>query len=80
MQQKRNLGGSESAPILVCIIPLQEDLNIDSILSIITKADDSANIINSPCNTIHLRYDTVAINNANKKYNILIIDLLEQYT
>lgn len=79
MQQKRNLGGSESAPILVCIIPLQENLNIDSILSIITKADDSANIINSPCGTIHLRYDTVAINHANK-YKILIIDLLEQYT
>ncbi|KOX72945.1 Pre-rRNA-processing protein TSR1 like protein [Melipona quadrifasciata] len=54
LQQKRNLGGSESAPILVCIISLQADLNIDSILSIITKADDSANIINSPCGTIHL--------------------------
>ncbi|KAK9294994.1 hypothetical protein QLX08_010567 [Tetragonisca angustula] len=54
LQQKRNLGGSDSAPILVCIIPLQEDLNIDSVLSIITKADDFANIINSPCGTIHL--------------------------
>lgn len=80
MQQKRNLGGSESAPILVCIIPLQDDLNIDSILSIITKADDSANIINSPCGTIHLRYDTVVINDTSKKYKILIIDFLEQYT
>lgn len=56
LQQKRNFGGSHSAPILICIIPLQEDLDIDNILSIITKADESANITNSPCGTIHLRY------------------------
>ncbi|XP_060829692.1 pre-rRNA-processing protein TSR1 homolog [Bombus pascuorum] len=54
LQQKRNFGGSHSAPILVCIIPLQEDLDTDNILSIITKADESANITNSPCGTIHL--------------------------
>ncbi|XP_624169.3 pre-rRNA-processing protein TSR1 homolog [Apis mellifera] len=54
LQQKRNLSGLHSAPILVCIIPLQEDLNIDNILSIITKADESANVTNSPCGTIHL--------------------------
>ncbi|XP_033320128.1 pre-rRNA-processing protein TSR1 homolog [Bombus bifarius] len=54
LQQKRNFGGSHSAPILICIIPLQEDLDIDNILSIITKADESANITNSPCGTIHL--------------------------
>ncbi|XP_071873874.1 tsr1 ribosome assembly factor [Bombus fervidus] len=54
LQQKRNFGGSQSAPILICIIPLQEDLDTDNILSIITKADESANITNSPCGTIHL--------------------------
>ncbi|XP_043796539.1 pre-rRNA-processing protein TSR1 homolog [Apis laboriosa] len=54
LQQKRNLSGLHTAPILVCIIPLQEDLNIDNILSIITKADESANVTNSPCGTIHL--------------------------
>ncbi|XP_068985544.1 pre-rRNA-processing protein TSR1 homolog [Bombus flavifrons] len=54
LQQKRNFGGSHSAPILICIIPLQEDLDTDNILSIITKADESANITNSPCGTIHL--------------------------
>ncbi|XP_033355343.1 pre-rRNA-processing protein TSR1 homolog [Bombus vosnesenskii] len=54
LQQKRNFGASHSAPILICIIPLQEDLDIDNILSIITKADESANITNSPCGTIHL--------------------------
>lgn len=61
LQQKRNLSGLHTAPILVCIIPLQEDLNIDSILSIITKADESANVTNSPCGTIHLRYNTILL-------------------
>ncbi|OAD58581.1 Pre-rRNA-processing protein TSR1 like protein [Eufriesea mexicana] len=54
LQQKRNLGGIHSAPFLICIIPLQEDLHIENILSIITKADESATVINSPCGTTHL--------------------------
>ncbi|XP_012174860.1 pre-rRNA-processing protein TSR1 homolog isoform X2 [Bombus terrestris] len=55
LQQKRNFGGSHSAPILICLIPLQEDVDTDNILSIITKADESANITNNPCGLIHLR-------------------------
>ncbi|XP_017880075.1 pre-rRNA-processing protein TSR1 homolog [Ceratina calcarata] len=54
LQAKRNLGGSNSAPILVCVIPLQEDLDIDHVLSILTKADESANVHRSPCGATHL--------------------------
>ncbi|KZC09196.1 PREDICTED: pre-rRNA-processing protein TSR1 homolog [Dufourea novaeangliae] len=54
LQQKRNLGGSHSAPILVCVVPLQEDLDIQSLLSIITKADETASVTNSPCGTTHI--------------------------
>ena len=62
LQQKRNFGGSHSAPILICLIPLQEDVDTDNILSIITKADESANITNNPCGLIHLRYNAIMIN------------------
>lgn len=54
LQQKRNLGGSHSAPILVCIIPLQEDLDTQNILSVLTKADETAIVTNSPTGTTHL--------------------------
>ncbi|KOC67732.1 Pre-rRNA-processing protein TSR1 like protein [Habropoda laboriosa] len=53
LQQKRNLGGSHFAPILVCIIPLQEDVDVENVLSILTKAVETANITNSPCGTTH---------------------------
>ncbi|XP_050597421.1 pre-rRNA-processing protein TSR1 homolog isoform X1 [Bombus affinis] len=62
LQQKRNFGGSHSAPVLICLIPLQEDVDTDNILSTITKADESANITNSPCGLIHLRYNATMIN------------------
>ncbi|CAL7942706.1 unnamed protein product [Xylocopa violacea] len=54
LQQKRNLGGFDSTPILVCIIPLQRDLNVENLLSIIIKSDESAVVNNSPCGTTHL--------------------------
>ncbi|XP_024946350.1 pre-rRNA-processing protein TSR1 homolog [Cephus cinctus] len=52
--KKRNLGGSLAAPILIAIIPLQEDLDPESIVSILTKADDTANISISPCGITHI--------------------------
>ena len=62
LQQKRNFGGSHSALILICIIALQEDIDIDNILLVITKADESTTMISSPCGTIHLRYNANMIN------------------
>ncbi|XP_076756814.1 tsr1 ribosome assembly factor [Xylocopa sonorina] len=52
LQQKRNLG--DSTPILVCIVPLQNDLNVENLLSIITKSDETAIVNNSPCGATHL--------------------------
>lgn len=57
LQQKRSLGGSHSAPFLLCIIPLQEDLDMQNVLSIITKADETATVTNGPCGTTHIRYN-----------------------
>ncbi|XP_043261297.1 pre-rRNA-processing protein TSR1 homolog [Colletes gigas] len=54
LQKKRNLGGSNSAPILVCIIPLQKDIDVQNVLSRIIKADETANAINSQCGTTHI--------------------------
>ena len=54
LQQKRALGGSSFAPVLVCVVPLQEDLDVQSALSIITKADEAANVTKSPCGATHI--------------------------
>lgn len=54
--QKRNLGGSHSAPILICIIPLQSDINVQTIMSVITSIDETANIATSPCGITHIGY------------------------
>ncbi|XP_078043045.1 tsr1 ribosome assembly factor [Augochlora pura] len=54
LQQKRNLGGSYSAPILVCIIPLQQHVDLEATLCILTKADENAIVNTSPCGTVHI--------------------------
>ncbi|XP_054012596.1 pre-rRNA-processing protein TSR1 homolog [Hylaeus anthracinus] len=54
LQQKRNLGGSQSAPILICVVPLQEDVDIQNVLSRLTKIDETINIANSQCGTTHI--------------------------
>lgn len=57
LAQKRNLGGFLSAPILICIIPLQSDIDIQNIVSIITSIDDTATVATSPCGILHVRYE-----------------------
>ncbi|EFN66374.1 Pre-rRNA-processing protein TSR1-like protein [Camponotus floridanus] len=54
LTQKRNLGGFLSAPVLICIIPLQNDINIQNIVSIITSIDDTATVTTSPCGILHI--------------------------
>ncbi|XP_076236065.1 tsr1 ribosome assembly factor isoform X2 [Calliopsis andreniformis] len=54
LEQKRSLGGSHAAPLLISIIPLQEDLDTQNVLSMIMKADETAIVTNSPCGTIHI--------------------------
>lgn len=56
LAQKRNLGGTHSAPILICIISLQEDLILDQIVSKFKNADDAINVYTSPCGITHIRY------------------------
>ncbi|XP_043282596.1 pre-rRNA-processing protein TSR1 homolog isoform X2 [Venturia canescens] len=51
---KRKLTGPHSAPILVTIIPLQEDLDTHSIVSIIKHVDDTAEAAVSPCGITHM--------------------------
>lgn len=52
--QKRNLGSSHSAPILICIIPLQEDLEVESIVSKLNSGDDIIDFQESPCGISHI--------------------------
>ncbi|XP_025073225.1 pre-rRNA-processing protein TSR1 homolog isoform X2 [Pogonomyrmex barbatus] len=54
LAQKRNFGGFFTAPILICIIPLQNNIDLKSILSIITGMDEDANIATSPSGIIHV--------------------------
>lgn len=56
LAQKRNLSGSSSAPFLICVIPLQRDVNIKNITSVITNVDETANIATSSCGVTHIRY------------------------
>jgi len=55
LAQKRNLGGFSAAPILICVIPLQSEANIKSIVSVITSIDEIASIT-SPSGITHIGY------------------------
>ncbi|KAK2575866.1 hypothetical protein KPH14_007238 [Odynerus spinipes] len=52
--QKRNLGSTYSAPILICIIPLQEDLELEDIISKLSNTGDITEIHKSPCGITHI--------------------------
>lgn len=52
--QKRNLGGFSSAPVLICVIPLQRDTDMNNIVSIITHADETAHVATSPNGIRHI--------------------------
>ncbi|XP_029169697.1 pre-rRNA-processing protein TSR1 homolog [Nylanderia fulva] len=54
LAQKRDLGGFSSAPVLICIIPLHNDIDIQSVMSVITGMDETANISTSPSGITHI--------------------------
>ncbi|KYM82080.1 Pre-rRNA-processing protein TSR1 like protein [Atta colombica] len=54
LAQKRNLGGFFSAPILICVIPLQNDIDIKDIVSVVTNMDETANVATSSNGIIHI--------------------------
>lgn len=56
LAEKRNLSGFSSAPLLICVIPLQDDINIKNIMSTITNVDEVANIATSSCGVTHIGY------------------------
>ncbi|XP_011306293.1 pre-rRNA-processing protein TSR1 homolog [Fopius arisanus] len=51
---KRNLGGSLAAPILITIIPLQEDLDVKRVVNNLTGADENAEVAESPQGLTHI--------------------------
>lgn len=57
LAQKRNLGFS-SAPVLICVIPLRNDINIKNVVSVLTDVDETANIATSPNGIVHIGYAT----------------------
>lgn len=55
LAQKRNLGGFSSAPILICVIPLQSNTDIKNIVSVVSSMDDkAANVATSPSGITHI--------------------------
>ena len=54
LKKKRSLGGAQSPPIILAIIPLQEDINVDNIVNLLTNADEEA-IVASSSYATHIR-------------------------
>lgn len=54
LQKKRHFGSSLAPPILIAVIPLQQDLNTEDVVSVLKNADETANIATSSCGAIHM--------------------------
>ncbi|XP_028046224.1 pre-rRNA-processing protein TSR1 homolog isoform X2 [Monomorium pharaonis] len=54
LAQKRNLSSFSSAPLLICIIPLQSDTDVKNILSVVTSMDKTTNVATSPSGIAHI--------------------------
>lgn len=56
LAKKRNLGGPLSAPLLVAIIPLNQDIDTRLALNSIIGADPDAVVTKSPSGATHIGY------------------------
>lgn len=56
MDKKRSLGGTSFAPFLVAVIPLNEQIDPQSALSILKACDPDAIVSTSPSGTTHITY------------------------
>ena len=54
LKQKRSLGNSQSPPIVIAIIPLQEDLNINKIVDLLINADEQT-VVKYSSSATHIR-------------------------
>lgn len=54
MAKKRSLGGNDTAPFLVCILPLNEQVDARSALSILENCDPTIVVARSPSGVTHL--------------------------
>lgn len=56
MDKKRSLGGNSFAPFLIALIPLNEQIDPQSALSILKACDPNAIVTTSPTGTTHVTY------------------------
>lgn len=54
MDKKRSLGGNAFAPFLVCILPLNEQIDSQSALEILKNSDPNAIVNTSPSGATHI--------------------------
>lgn len=54
MAKKRSLGGDKTAPFLVCILPLNEQIDSRSALSILQNCDPSVVAARTPSGVTHI--------------------------
>lgn len=52
---KRNFGSSLAPPILITVIPLHQDISTQSIVSMLTDADEAAAVISNNRGVTHIR-------------------------
>ncbi len=54
LAKKRSLGGNNTAPFLVCLLPLNEQVDPRSALSILENCDPSIAVARSPSGVTHI--------------------------
>lgn len=54
LAKKRSLGGLSYAPFLVCVVPLNKDIDPNTALSILTQCDDQALVRVSTSGVTHV--------------------------
>ncbi|XP_033213769.1 pre-rRNA-processing protein TSR1 homolog [Belonocnema kinseyi] len=54
LQKKRHFGSAAAPPSLIVLIPLQKDINIQDVLTVLKNADETTSIAHSPCGAVHL--------------------------
>lgn len=59
MDKKRSLGGTSFAPFLIALIPLNEQIDPQSALSILKSCDPDAIVTTSPTGVTHITYVSI---------------------
>lgn len=61
LAKKRSLGGMEFAPFLICVVPLNKDIDPNTALTLLCQCDEEAIVSRTTTGVTNIRFGLICI-------------------